>query len=107
MNITDLRSALRERADDVDHHDTAARVTRVHDRVRRVRRHRIAGVGALTVAALVVAGAATLLPNRTAAPADPPLVHHDNFVSHSGPFDLLTAKVGRPGQNTLDLEVPA
>src|SRR5262245_38020725 len=108
MNVTELRAALRERADDVDHHDVSARVEKVHARVRRVRRRRIAGVGALTVGALVVVGAVTVLPNRAAGPAGPgptttipapPVIHNDGFVSHSGEFDLIAAKVGRPGEN--------
>lgn len=109
MNLTDLRSALRERAADVE--PAGVRVEEVHARVRRVRRRRIAGAGALTAAALVLVGAVTVLPDRGARPdhvqpAGPPVVHHDDFVSHSGEFDLLAAKVGRPGENTLDLEVP-
>jgi hypothetical protein len=115
MNITDLRSALRERAADVNHHDPVERVSGVHARVRRVRRRRIAGVGALTVGALVIVGAVSVLPSRGGAPdrtgpaarTDPPVIHHDNFVSHSGGFDLIAAKVGKPGRNTLDIDVPA
>jgi hypothetical protein len=104
MNITELRSALRERAEDVDTHDTAERVAQVHARVRRTRRRRIAGVGALTVGALVLVGAVTNLPHRSAEPA---AVHHKNFVAHSGEYDLLAATVGKPGQRTLTLDVPA
>lgn len=113
MNLTDLRSALRERAEDLEvaGRPAGVRVEEVHARVRRVRRRRIAGAGAVTAAALVLVGAVTVLPGRGASPdrttpAGPPVVHHDNFVSHSGEFDLIAATVGKPGQNTLELEVP-
>ncbi|HEY0452740.1 hypothetical protein [Actinophytocola sp.] len=118
MNVTDLRSALHEQADTVTDHNAALRLVQVHARVRVARRRRIAGVAALTVGALALVSAVAVLPNRAAepdntGPADPsdpapvPTIQHENFVSHSGEFDLIAAKVGEPGQNTLDLTIPA
>lgn len=118
MNITDLRSALRERADAVTDHDAALRLAQVHARVRVTRRRRVAGAAALTVGALALAGAVSVLPDRGTAPAGPapgtasepapvPTIEHENFVSHSGEFDLIAAKVGEPGEDTLTLTVPA
>lgn len=122
MNVTDLRSALREQADLVIDHDAAQRVTLVHGRVRVVRRRRVAGVAALTVAVLAMVGAVSILPSRGAGPddtgsdtgpvatSDPaplPTIQHENFVAHSGEYDLVAATLGDPGQNTLELTVPA
>lgn len=118
MNVNDLRAVLREQAETVTDHDTARRVTEVRDRVRVVRRRRVAGAAALTVAALVVVSAVVTLPNWEAAPVDHrpgapdlpaplPTARHDDFVAHSGEFDLVAAAVGETGQSTLDLTVPA
>lgn len=106
MNVTDLRSALRDRAADVDHHYATERVVEVHTRVRRVRRRRIATAGVFAAVALVLVGAATALPGRGAEPdrTRPAQAPTDKgFLRHSGSFDLLTAEVGRLGQSRLDV----
>ena len=115
MNVDELRTALRERADTVTDHDAVQRVVQVRARVRVARRRRVAGAAALTVAVLAAVGAISVLPNREAPPASPlpsplpsaPVIEHENFLSHSGEFDLIAAVVGEPGQNTVDLTVPA
>jgi len=124
MNVTDLRAALRERADTVIDHDAAQRIVQVRARVRVARRRRIAGVAALTVCALAVVSAVAAFPDPVAGPDRPaepdrtptaepsdlaplPTIQHEGFLSHSGEFDLVAAKMGAPGQNTLDLTIPA
>jgi len=113
MDVNDLRAMLRDRADTVaDDNDATERVAGVHARVLVARRKRVAGVAALTVGVLALVGTVSLLPDRAApdrmGPADTaPTVQHENFVSHSGEYDLIAATVGEPGQNTLGLTVPA
>lgn len=116
MNVADLRAALHEQADTVDEHDTGRRVAQVHARVRVARRRRAAGAAALTVAVLALVSVVATLPEREAGPADPgptsepaplPTIEHENFLSHSGEFDLVAAEIGGRGQNTLDLTIPA
>lgn len=118
MNVDDLRSALIERAGTVSDNDASGRIAQVHARVRVARRRRVAGVATLTAGVLALVGAVSVLPDRgtepddtaPAATPDPgpaPTIEHENFVSHSGAFNLIAAKVGEPGQNTLDLTVPA
>lgn len=115
MNVDDLRSVLRERADAVTDQNAEHRAARVRARVRAAHRRRIAGVAVLTAGVLAVVGTVSFLPNRAAPPADPgpadlpaaPTIQHERFLSHSGEFDLIAAEVGEPGQNTLELAVPA
>lgn len=122
MNITQLRSALREKADIVPDHGADVRIAKVQARIRRVRRRRVAGAAALTVAVLVLAGAVTVVVPRggstgvaagTTEPAQPPpeelvpVAVSDHFVSHSGEFDLIDSKVGKPGESALDFTFDA
>lgn len=52
MNVDDLRSALHEQAETVADHDPVLHAAGVHERVRDIRRRRVVGAAALTVAAL-------------------------------------------------------
>lgn len=125
MNVDELRIALREQAEGLADHDPVQRAAGVHERVRGIRRRRVVGAAALTVTALAVVSAVVTLPSREAAPADDPpvptvppvptmplpatslpTIQHEAFVSHSGEFDLVAAKIGDTGQSTLALTIP-
>lgn len=114
MDVSDLRAALHERAGTVTEHGAVHRVAQVRARVRATRRRRIAGAAALTAGVLALVSAVVTLPDRETGPADTgpepaplPTTTHEGFVSHSGGYDLVAAKIGEPGQNTLDLTIPA
>ncbi|OLF05886.1 hypothetical protein BLA60_34470 [Actinophytocola xinjiangensis] len=114
MNVTDLRTSLRDRADTVTDPDPGARATQVQARIRALRRRRVTGVAALTVGTLAVVGTAGFLSAREPdgaeiAGQDPAAttITHENFVSHSGAYDLIGATMGKPGESTLEVTIPA